>query len=150
MTVIQVGPSKEEMDRLCTAVEAVAVAANGIFDLLRRELSPAKPGIVLLALTGESGIMLHYKIILPPLDQNGDDDVVTRRLTVNELVQDIPPTQTEVAGFSGEQGTVVSGSLVDIDDAENQSAPRGFSFTLVDTLPPPQPGELGVVVTGEV
>lgn len=95
--------------------------------------------------------MLRFKLLLP---NPGASDVVARKLVVvngnNEPQQlDLPGDSMETLEMEGQDNDVVSGTLEDIDDAGNVSPAREFSFILTDTIAPPQPGEIGLVVTGE-
>lgn len=122
----------------------------GIKQLLKPELK--KPGIVTLHILreGEDG-MLNFVLNLPPKSAS---DVVSRELAISingaeaqllTLEADAVKTQE----FSGADNAVVAGFLVDIDDAGNRSPAREFTFTLVDTIAPAQPGEIGLEVTSE-
>lgn len=130
--------------------ELVALARS-ILKLLRLR----KPGLVYLRVTGVfyegKKKMLKFKLVLPA---PGASDVASRQLTVTIGTADpqtvtLDPTAIESGEYEGEDNAAVSGSLVDTDDAGNQSEAREFSFVLTDTLAPPQPGEVGLVVTGE-
>lgn len=122
-----------------------------IFRLLNIIVKPPKPdGISFLISEKENG-MLKFVLTLP---QAGAADVVARKLTVKvgeadaetfDLAGDVVESQE----FECEDNAEVTGSLVDVDDAGNESAASEFSFVIVDTLAPPQPGEVGVKVTGE-
>jgi hypothetical protein len=110
-----------------------------------------KPGVVFLRLVSEEDSMLKFVLMLPAA---GAADVVTRRLVVK--IGDAEPTTAELAGdavesveMSGEENAAVVGSLVDVDDAGNESEPSTFSFVLLDTIAPPQPGAIGLKVTAE-
>jgi hypothetical protein len=113
---------------------------------------PPMPGAVkLFTLSQGENKMLNFKLVLPPPSAA---DVVsvelkTRIGEADEVINQYPPSQAEVDGFSGQDGDVVLVSLVDIDDAGNRSPAREQSFSLTDTIAPPQPGEIGMVVTGE-
>jgi hypothetical protein len=114
------------------------------------DLSFKRPGEIFIHfIEGEFG-MLKFVLVLP---EKSATDVVSRELSfkvgedVFDLVLDGNTLETEE--LSGEDDSEVVGTLVDVDDAGNKSLPREFSFVLVDTLAPPQPGELGVRVTGE-
>jgi hypothetical protein len=52
--------------------------------------------------------------------------------------------------FNVKEDGVVSGHLIDIDNAGNRSEPRLFSLVAKDTIAPPQPGELGIIAISEV
>lgn len=122
-----------------------------IFRLLAIIVKPPKPdGISFLISEKENG-MLKFVLTLP---QAGAADVVARKLTVkvgeaDAVKFDLAADVVELEGFECEDNTEVTGSLVDVDDAGNESAASEFSFVIVDTFPPPQPGEVGVKVTGE-
>lgn len=130
--------------------ELVALARS-ILKLLRLR----KPGLVYLRVVGEfkkgSVSMLRFKLVLPA---PGASDVASRELSIKigegEPTGDIlPGTALESGEFTGQDGEGVSGELTDIDDAGNRSPARAYAFFLSDTLAPPQPGEIGLVVTGE-
>lgn len=83
-----------------------------------------------------------------------DSDVVARRLTV--LVNGEILSSTEHDGSTttfGEikvaQDSSVVVTLVDIDDAGNESQPGVIEFTATDTIAPSQPGSLGVTLVRE-
>jgi hypothetical protein len=83
-----------------------------------------------------------------------DADVVTRVLTVN--VDGIGRDSVEFSGTATDLGEIVVPqdsyvvlSLVDVDDAGNKSEPATLEFTATDTVPPQQPGALGVSLVSE-
>jgi hypothetical protein len=95
--------------------------------------------------------MLIFKAILPP---PGAADVVSREFTLTlpdqePVVISLAADALEVPDLRAPQDTVITLSLVDVDDGGNRSEARELSTTLIDTIPPPQPGELGIVITGE-
>lgn len=96
--------------------------------------------------------MLKFKLVLPA---PGAPDVVSRNLSIKIGDEDaqlvvLPGTDTESSEYVAAEGTVVSGELADVDDAGNVSPARDFRFTLVDTIAPPIPGEVGLLVTEEL
>jgi hypothetical protein len=113
---------------------------------------PPMPGVVkLFTISQGADSMLKFKLTLPPPSAA---DVTTVELKTkigdaDEFIAHYPAAQAEVDGFEGFEGVPVLVSLVDIDDAGNRSEAREQSFTLSDTIAPPQPGEVGLVVTGE-
>jgi hypothetical protein len=126
-----------------------------LLQAVRKILKLRKPGIVSLKISGVfykgDKKMLRFKLVLPA---PGAQDVVSRMLTLaiggaDAEIITLSSTDLETAEFSGQDNDQVTGTLVDIDDADNASEPRDFSFVLVDTLAPPIPGEIGLVVTGE-
>ena len=83
-----------------------------------------------------------------------DSDVVTRRLlvTVNgEVVStvDHPKDATAFGEIKVEQDANVVVTLVDIDDAGNESQPAYLEFVAKDEIAPAQPGSLGVTLVRE-
>jgi hypothetical protein len=81
-------------------------------------------------------------------------DVTVQELSVkigdaDAVVQSLAPEILEVAGFQAEKNTTVAVSLTDIDEDGNRSEPRLQTFTVKDTMAPPMPGEIGLIVTGQ-
>lgn len=122
-----------------------------ICKLIERLTRPPRPKLVTLIVSEKENGMLKFVLSLP---QAGAADVVARKLVVKvgeaeavafELAADAFESQEFICADS----TLVSGSLVDVDDAGNESPASEFSFVIVDTIAPPQPGEVGVRVTGE-
>lgn len=109
-----------------------------------------KPGKVSITLKEENG-MLNFVLDLPV---SSAADVVARELTV--VVDGVVSAETLAgdavvsAEYSGVDNAVVSGSLVDVDDAGNRSEPSEFNYVLVDNIAPPAPGAVGMRVTAEV
>lgn len=111
----------------------------------------SKPGIVLPIFKDGENDMLKFYLALP---EKSAPDVVGRELTVS--VAGGEPVVYTLAGdvaqsdeFVGADNDIVTGTLVDVDDAGNKSQPSEFYFTLLDTIPPATPGAVGIVVTGE-
>lgn len=123
---------------------------NKSFQDILKVLRLKKPGLVFISLRQGDDGMLKFVLVLP---QAGASDVVSRevRLSVADVLYevDLAGDVVETAEFTGEDNAVVTGTLVDVDDAGNRSEAREFSFVLVDTVAPPQPGELSIKVTGE-
>lgn len=97
--------------------------------------------------------LLTYRI---SADAPKDADVVERLLTVSVDGQDVSdyaksaaPDTTEFGEINVLQGAAVVVTLVDVDDAGNKSEPAEFSFVAQDTIPPAQPGSLGVTLVSE-
>ena len=108
-----------------------------------------RPGKVTLSIKGEND-MLKFVLDLP---SKAAPDVVSRELKVVidgvetfEALEGDAITSTE---YAGADNAVVTGSLVDVDDAGNRSEASEFSYVLVDTIAPPAPGMVGLRVTAE-
>ena len=84
-----------------------------------------------------------------------DGDVVARLLTLvvngeDQGTAELPASAAEgLSVFSVPQDAEVVLTLVDVDDAGNKSAPAVLTFTATDTVPPQQPGALGVTLLSE-
>ena len=83
-----------------------------------------------------------------------DADVVSRVLTV--VVAGEEPSERSFPGSAVEfglltvpQDSTVVLTLIDVDDAGNKSVPAVVEFVAADTLPPSQPGGLGVTLVSE-
>lgn len=122
---------------------------------LRKVIGLRKPGLVFVRMVSEGRIgMSKFALVLP---EPGAADVVSRELvfSVNggePITQTLAGTARESEEFDANQGEVVTGSLVDIDDATptpNRSEPSLFELELLDTIAPPTPGQVGVVMRAE-
>jgi hypothetical protein len=94
---------------------------------------------------------LTYAVSVGPVV---DHDVLKRELSVvvNGLVVEtkvFPADAVELGTVTVEQDATVELMLVDVDDAGNRSEPATLEFVAVDTLPPSQPGALGVTLVSE-
>lgn len=95
--------------------------------------------------------MLIFKISLPPV---GASDVVERRLTVtvgggDPIVATMDPTVDTTGELAGNDNDAVHAELIDVDDSGNQSQPSTLDAVLTDTIPPPQPGAMGITMIRE-
>jgi len=132
--------------KLVRALESCAKQLQAIKRCLYR------PGKVEIKTKGRVDMAILFDVSLPP---PGATDVVSRELflTIDGAIVEVPllPGNATIAsGFQGPQGATVGATLVDIDDAGNRSEPSPkLVATLQDTIPPPAPGELGLIVTGE-
>lgn len=111
------------------------------------------PGPVLIHFAGESSMpdLISFRLSLPAPSA---PDVVTREILISfadgsTATRTYAGTSRETDIFEGPQDTEIFGSLTDIDDGGLRSLPREFSFALLDTVPPPQPGAVGIEVVGE-
>lgn len=142
----------------CKLAERFVVAVESIADSVKRWVdsqSPPLPKELRFVVTGQffqgDQKMLRFKVALPP---RGASDVTTREFSLT-IGSDAPITRTlpgdalETEEFEGADNSSLLASLVDVDDAGNRSPERAATGTLTDTIAPPQPGELGFVVTGE-
>jgi len=97
--------------------------------------------------------ILTYRVLVGPVV---DADVVTRELSVyvdgSDVAREVrayEPSATELGDVLVAQGSSVELRVVDIDDAGNRSEPAVLAFVAEDTLPPAQPGTLGVTLVSE-
>ena len=142
--------SDENKELLLIVLTLALCAMFVVYKLINKRVI-RKPGKVSFTCSqGEFG-MLQFCLCLP---EQSCHDVVSRELTVSvggaePVVFTLEANASEQSGFEGLHGDLVAGSLVDVDAAGNRSEPSVFSFTLVDTFPPPAPGEVGLKVTGQ-
>jgi hypothetical protein len=145
-------------DQLSLSLEINTVALDRANELLSKLLDRLRnlpdPGPLTLSVTSEEENMLKFRIQLP--SEPDGADIASGELTVkigDDPEQTIATTkgQTEVADLRGAQGARVSASFVYIDDAGNRSEhPSQLTgVELLDTIPPPDAGALGIQVTGE-
>lgn len=97
--------------------------------------------------------ILTFALLLP----EADSSVARRKLIVTvrgEPVFDseIDPSlsELELPAFRGQHGDVVETRLVDYDEAGNASPVSIGNFVLQDIVPPKQPGEMKLKITGEI
>lgn len=140
----------DELTTLFLIYLALCVSAWLYYSWLSRRVG--KPGKVFFHISQGEKNMLKFCVCLPPKSAN---DVQTRELCVS--INDGEPVKKVVDGdtlhvdsFVGVQGDSVTGYLVDIDGAGNRSEPSLFSFELVDTIAPPMPGDVGLMVLEQV
>jgi len=131
----------------------VALGAQILFELraIRKLLRQRVPGLVFLKTVREEEEMLIFVLALPAV---GAPDVVSRQVIVtvgaaDPVIFDLSGSDLVTPELSGNDNDAVVGTLVDTDDAGNASPAREFSFVLVDTIAPPQPGEVGINVLRE-
>lgn len=148
---------KDRTDRLVTALEGIERQLGLIVLALTKPgvTRPPNPGKIRGKITGETEDMVTFKIKLPALPEDARD-IASGELTVTiaggePTVTPVAKDATEVDGLSGEKDSTVELSFTYVDAAGNRSVHAATaSITLTDTIPPPDPGALGVVITGEV
>ena len=111
----------------------------------------SRPGRMGIRFIKEENGMLSFVVVLPA---PGAADVVTRELSVTiaggtPVVINPAVYAIESQEFSGNDNDSVHLELVDVDDAGNLSTTSVLDTILIDTLAPPQPGEMGIRVTRE-
>jgi hypothetical protein len=111
---------------------------------------PPMPKPFTFKITKEIENMLYAVIGLPG---GSASDVVNQELTIqvgdatpDTRVYSVDASQSEEFPC-GVAGTVVQASLVDVDASGNRSEARAETFTVTDTIAPPQPGEFTMNVT---
>ena len=123
-----------------------------VFYLANTAKHIAKPSLSVEQIRGTSmADSLTYTISAGPVV---DADVVSRVLTV--VIAGEEPSERRFPGSAVDfglltvpQDSTVVLTLVDVDDAGNESVPAVVEFVAADTLPPSQPGGLGVALVGE-
>lgn len=156
------GPSDESVYALANAVNTNTFELRLLRDEIRKLTQslkrPRRPGVLMLQMTGEKvrvgmADKLTFNVVVPA--EPVPTDVVRREA---ELSLPDGTTQTatlEGAGesrlgpFEGDEGASVGVSVVNVDNAGNSGPPRQASFTLVDTIPPVAPGEIGLEIVSE-
>lgn len=123
-----------------------------IIKIMRSSVRPPRPGVVNLIVYSENNHMLNFKLVLPP---PAAADSVSRVVSVkvgdaDAVEKTVDVAAVEVDGYQGADNAAVAVSLYDVDDAGNKGAVRSQDFVLVDNIAPGAPGEVSLVVTGEV
>lgn len=95
--------------------------------------------------------VLTYRV---SADSPVDADVVSRAVTVRVNGEDketrvFDGKATDLGTVTVPQDAEVELSLVDTDDAGNNSPAAVFVFTATDTLPPQQPGGFNIALVSE-
>lgn len=132
------------IDRLCWLVAKLIDQLRNLPD----------PGPISILVTGEFENMLVFNVPLPAEPEGADIASGELTITIGSAEQQTIATtkgQTEVVGLKGAQDALVTASFAYIDDSGNRSVhpSKIDAVPLKDTIPPPDPGALGIVVTGE-
>lgn len=136
---------------------AINRLAEAVETLTRKLFPPIeRPGLLTFRVTSERSTDMADKLKFVVSVPAAEGDVVRRALAVT--LPDGSVQTSQLAGkdaaesdeFEVDQDSIVKVSVVNVDDAGNESEPRVAEFTIKDTIPPAQPGELTVRVTGEV
>lgn len=141
---------EDSINRLAAAIERLT---RNMFP------PPKRPGALTFRTTAERQSqtggatvdLLSFVLTVPA----AEGDVVSRKLALTMpdgtvVTSEVPgKDQAESETFEVPQDSLVKVSCVNVDDAGNESEPRVQEFTITDTIPPAQPGEIGVRVTGE-
>lgn len=120
-----------------------------LYDLLLR-LGHTKT--ITIVCIGESVMAdkILFNIVLP---LKAAPDVVEREVVIKigdvDTQLNIPGDQTLIEAYEGDQGALVTVSLIDIDDAGNRSPASVATIELLDTFPPPAPGQIGLEIFDE-
>jgi hypothetical protein len=157
----QVLSTPQKLDKILTQLAVLQVRQDSMqaqLDRIEQALYAlmlrVPAGTVQIHTTGEMIMAdvqtLIFDVTLPP---PAAPDVVTRKVTVEingeSSTLTLDAEATTVTGLKGLQDAVVTVTLVDVDDAGLESPPSTKTVTLVDTIAPPAPGELGITVSGE-
>lgn len=121
---------------------------------IRKIVGRRAPGLVFLKAIREEKGMLIFTLALPAavdkdVLEGGKRKVVVSVGGKDPVTLELPGNAVATEELSGNDNDAVVGTLVDIDDAGNESPSREFSFVLVDTIAPAQPGEVGLNVVRE-
>jgi hypothetical protein len=154
----------EESGNLLAQLSGRGVVTNQRLRRVERLLSKIclmafPPGPMQVVITGEEirgdgmADLVTFEAVLPPLSE--PHDVVKRHVKVHVdgvLISETiaAPGDEKVTGLSGDQGQTAVVTLQDEDDGGNLSEVTTATVVLADTVPPGAPGELGLVITGEV
>lgn len=138
-------------DRQTAVVSKQVKLLEQIAELYRRQCRPARPQRVNVKPAGEVMDKLTYEI---SVDGAGSPDVVKRVLSVSidagdAVVTEFAPGSTDLGKIEVPQDSSVLLSVVDVDDAGNESAPLSYGFVARDTIAPETPAGLNVKLTGE-
>lgn len=141
---------------LSELVALVAVGKLLLVELraIRKLLGRRAPGLVFLKVVREEDGMLIFSLSLPEAADKDVREGGRRKLVVkvgeaDSQSFDMPGDTTVTSELSGKDNDAVVGTLVDVDDAGNESPAREFSLVLTDTIAPAQPGEVGITVIRE-
>lgn len=144
----------EVLRLLATIAENSAVVAKTLVQIKRAIVfSTYRPGPVGWVTLTEGANNMATGYLTIPL--NSAADVVKRVITISinggeSVTQELGHVDKSEE-ITVQEGDVVTGTVVDYDDADpaNASIPRDFSVTVSDTIAPAQPGEVGFVMTNE-
>lgn len=109
---------------------------------------PETPGIVTLSSQQSEVYMAQFRVTAALPVPAKPDDVAKRTLSVT--VDGSAPTEYDIdpAALTFEFPTpfaanqLLEGDLIDVDAAGNASPASHYTYTVTDTTPPPQPGQL--------
>lgn len=158
--------SGSKFDELVNRVEALEATSDDalltlrslnryliqIVKQLKRLAGAEHAGPIRLTQRKENSGMFTFDILLP---QNQDADTVRGELTytiggADPQVVETTLGQEAVMSLAGAEGDRVTASFVWIDNAGNRSVnPSTLDQTLTDTIPPVDPGQIGLRVTSE-
>lgn len=124
---------------------------------------PAKPGPFTITVRGEEsedGLRKNITdITFPEIATGNPDGVEKRRFNIEDSSGNVIFAETEypwdapapqVIGVKLAHGVEVNLSIIDIDQAGNESEAQIHTFTPTDVTAPAKPGEFSMAVTGEV
>lgn len=144
----------EEANSLLASVDKRLSRVERFLEKIALVLNPIpNPGVLQVVLGENMADNLTFKVLLPTLESPGDVESGELTVIVGEGEPQVIATaveDTEVTGLEGPQGETVVLSFVYVDDAGNKSeAPAELTLVLEDTIPPQNPGSLGVEVVSE-
>lgn len=143
-----------ELKALNANCESLITVLEGLAKSVKKLTRPPDPGRLSLSIVEElMSSVMKYDVVLPvaadAAEVQGGELTVTLAGS-DPVVVSTAAGQAKVEGLEGPQDAAVSLSFVFIDDAGNKSTtPSVLDATLRDTIPPEDPGALGIEITGE-
>lgn len=134
--------------------ESLISVVEGLAKSVKKLTRPPDPGRLSLSIVEElMGSVLKYDVELPvaadAAEVQGGELTVTLAGSDPVVISTLAG-QAKVEGLEGPQDSGLVLSFVFIDDAGNKSTTASvLDTTLRDTIPPEDPGALGITVTGE-
>ncbi len=147
--------ARDEQARQLRLVNAQLALVRRLLLQLVRPLRPYGLQVTLLQETHTMGAedTLVFSVAAAPL--NKPHDVVQRHCNVRvngaehvHLTTD--PDANKFADISVPEGASVNLVFIDVDDANNESAPLSYDFIAADRIPPEQPAGVAIAPVAEV
>lgn len=150
--------TRKQLDRALREIAELKLAIEQLPAKIRREeFGRLRPGEVRHVFLGETDMRgFKFALQLPPVPEQVRD-IASSELFVTIDAQEAislapPPSQgaVEDGRFVAREGATVLVDYRYVDTAGNVSASSTATFTVIDTIPPPMPGLLGLTAIEEV